>query len=251
MKHLCEEELVEYYYSKNNAEVKRHLEACAECAQAFAVLQSDLAKMESAVPPARDASYGERVWASISGSLPQYEARKPGWRRIGLWRGLSYASACVLLIACVFYASRMWEHRQFNAGTQTPPAGKQRVVIVVLGDHLDRSERLLVELKHADADSAEMVSPLRDEARSLLASNQVCRQQVKQQDDPALATTLDRLDHLLSELANQQGELNAAALTRLQHEMQSDNLLFEVRVLRSRVPDQQAAMNNRSNGGLI
>ena len=41
-----------------------------------------------------------------------------------------------------------------------PPA-PQRVVILVLGDHLDRTERLLVELKHADADDSEMIPPLR------------------------------------------------------------------------------------------
>jgi len=45
--------------------------------------------------------------------------------------------------------------------------------------------------------------------------------------------------------------LNAAVLARLQEEMNSDSLLFEVRVLRSRIPDQQPAANNRQNGGTI
>jgi hypothetical protein len=120
-----------------------------------------------------------------------------------------------------------------------------------LSDHLDRSERLLVELKHADTGSEEMVSPLRDEARSLLAANRVCRQNAKKNDDPALAAALARLDHLLVELANQKGGLNAASLARLQDEMNSDSLLFEVRVLRSRIPDQQPVANNRRNGGTI
>jgi hypothetical protein len=251
MKHLSEEELIDLYYSKNKAKIERHLEVCAECAQAFAALQSDLAGMEFAAPPARDAAYGERVWASISGSLPRKEARKLNWRRIGLWRGLSYASACVLLIACVFHAGRLWEHRQIAVKNPAPPEGKQRVVVVLLGYDLDRSERLLVELKHAGADSAEMTSPLRDEARSLLADDRLCLQQAKQQDDPALAATLDRLDRLLTELANAKGELSTADLTRLQHKLQSDNLLFDVRVLRSRVPDRQTAVNDRPNGGLL
>jgi hypothetical protein len=41
----------------------------------------------------------------------------------------------------------------------------------------------------------------------------------------------------LTELANQKEELDAAAITRLQDEMNADGLLFEVRVLRSRIPD--------------
>ena len=130
-----------------------------------------------------------------------------------------------------------------------PP--KQRIVVVVLSDHLDRSERLLVELKHADADSEEMVSPLRDEARSLQAANRICREDAKKNDDPALTKALDRLDGVLAELANQPGGLNAAALARLQDEMKSDSLLFEVRVLRSRIPDRQRTASNRSEGDAI
>jgi hypothetical protein len=62
---------------------------------------------------------------------------------------------------------------------------------------------------------------------------------------------LDRLETLLNELANSRGGLNAAALTRLQNEMNSNSLLFEVRILRSRIPDQQPAENSRSKGGTI
>jgi len=255
MKHLTEEELIECFYNKNKAanRASRHLEDCVACAEACAALESDLALFTPAEPPARDADYGARVWASLSGSLPRFEASKRRWPRISIWSGLSYAAACALLIACAFYAGRLWEHRQppITAAKQSPSEAKQRVVLVLLGDHLDRSERLLVELKHADADSAEVVSPLRDEARSLLTANRICRQEVKQQDDPALAEALDRLETLLAELANPRGGLNAAALTRLQNEMNSNSLLFEVRILRSRIPDQQPAENSRSKGGTI
>jgi hypothetical protein len=255
MKHLSEAELIECFYNKNKAanRASRHLERCVSCAEAYAELQNDLALITPAEPPARDAAYGARVWASISASLPRLEERKRRWLRISIWSVLSYASACALLISCAFYTGRLWEHRQppITAAKQSPPETKQRVVLVLLGDHLDRSERLLVELKHADADSTEMVSPLRDEARSLLAANRICRQEVKQQDDPALAEALARLDHLLAELANQQDGLNAAALARLQEEMNSNSLLFEVRVLRSRIPDQKPAENSRSKGGAI
>ena len=258
MNHLSEEELIEQYYSRDDTGAGGHLAACAECAETYAELKSDLAAMQTAAPPARDAAYGERVWRSIAPFLPVYEARKRSWLRGG-WRGLSYASACALLVAGAFIAGRVWEHKQIQTTAIAIPAAipqkaappQQRLVVVVLSDHLDRSERLLVELKHADTGSEEMVSPLRDEARSLLAANRVCRQNAKKNDDPALAAALARLDHLLVELANQKGGLNAASLARLQDEMNSDSLLFEVRVLRSRIPDQQPVANNRRNGGTI
>ena len=115
----------------------------------------------------------------------------------------------------------------------SPPA-KQPIVVVVLDDHLDRSERFLVQLKHADVDPAQMATPLRDEARSLLTANRVCRKNLGQADDPELSTALDHLDRLLAEAANEPGGLNAQAITKLQDEMNADGLLFEVRVLRSR-----------------
>ena len=258
MTHLSEEELIAQAYGEGDqATVKRHLEGCADCSKAYTALQSDLAEMKFAEPPDRDAFYGEKVWASLSGSLRAYEARKRNWLGGGLGRGLSYAAACVLLVACAFIGGRLWERKRAQSIAEINSQQKQqqvmhvehreRVVVVVLSDHLDRSERLLVELKHAEADGDKMVSPLRDEARSLLPANRVCRQNAKHARDPALATALDRLDHLLVELANQPGGLNSATIARLQDEMNADGLLFEVRVLRSR----EAASTTHTKGGTI
>jgi hypothetical protein len=252
MSHLSEEELIAHAYAEDdNNVVQQHLSACAECAKAYSALGSDLADIKFAEAPPRDAAYGHRVWESIAGSLPAYEPRK-SWFRGGLWPALSYAAAAIALVVCAFLGGRLWEHRQAQTiaqnhvqqhepSVQQPP---QRVVVVVLSDHLDRSERLLVELKHAEGGVA---SPLRDEARSLLAANQICRKNAKQDDDRALSTALDRLDHLLVELANQPDGLNSQTISRLQDEMNADGLLFEVRVLRSR----QAASSTHPKGNTI
>jgi hypothetical protein len=127
---------------------------------------------------------------------------------------------------------------------------QQRVVVVVLSDHLDRSERLLVQLKHADADDTQLATPLRDEARSLLVANRKCRQEAENAGDPALTNVLDHLNQLLNGLANQPGGLNADAIARLQAQMNQDGLLFEVRVLRSRIPKHQAEANLHLKGGI-
>ena len=256
MSHLREEELIEYFYSRGEvgARGNRHVESCAECAEAYTALQADLEEMEFAEPPARDAGYGERIWESLAQSLPAYAAPRRRWLRSGFWMGLSYAAACGLLVSSAFIAGTLWEKNQTSSATAArpaPPAPKERVVLVVLGDHLDRSERLLVELKHADVDSADMVSPLREEAKSLLAANRVCLKSATQGDDPELKTALGDLNRLLDELAKQPEGLNSAAIARLQSEMNSDGLLFEVRVLRSRIPDEQGAGANRQSGGTI
>jgi len=166
-------------------------------------------------------------------------------------RGLSYAAACALLVAGAFYAGQRWEQSktQTSAQNKAPETRRTPIVVVVLSDHLDRSERLLVELKHVDANNTDMMAPLRDEARSLLPANRICRRDAENTDDPALQSALDHLDHLLNELANQPGGLNAAAIDRLKDEMNADGLLFEVRVLRSRARNQKTGFTDRSSGG--
>lgn len=262
MKHLTEEEMIAEVYGEggNTAAVERHLEDCAECTQAFADLKRDLGDLDRVEAPARDGAYGERVWAAIAPLLPVYAKEKRRWWESGWstnrWmNGLSYAAACALLVATAFYAGQVWERRQHQQPAaheeHKAPQTRQPIVVVVLDDHLDRSERFLVQLKHADVDSAQMASPLRDEARNLLAANRVCRKNLAQTDDPELATALDHLDSLLAEAANEPGGLNAQAISRLQDEMNADGLLFEVRVLRSRISDRKAAGANAAKGGTI
>ena len=249
MKHLTEEELVERYYGEGTPEAERHLEACSECAGAYAVLESDLKELPAIEPPPRDERYGERVWRALSPSLAVYGEQRRARRRVNLWFGLAAAGACAGLVMAGFYAGRAWDHHQpppmvAKASAPTP----QHVVIVVLSDHLDRSERLLVELKHADADAAE-IPPMRDEARSLLASNRRFKEDAEKAGDPDLSAALDRLDHLLTELTSQPGGWTAAKLAELRHEMDTDGLLFEVRVLRSRIPAGHGQQNSPMKGG--
>jgi len=258
MKHLVEEELIGEVYGEGAAGAVRHLEECGECARAYADLKSDLAvlqPLELLDPPVRDAAYGERVWQAIADALPEYAPRRRRWLGLSLTQGpaqrLAYAAACALLVAGAFYAGRWWEHgkTQTTAQSKTLQTRRTPIVVVVLSDHLDRSERLLVELKHVDANNSDMMGPLRDEARSLLPANRICRTDAERTDDPALQSALDHLDHLLNELANQPEGLNAAAISRLKDEMNTDGLLFEVRVLRSRARDQKTEFANRSGGG--
>jgi hypothetical protein len=168
--------------------------------------------------------------------------------------GLMASTACALLVVAAFFAGRRWEHRQqpqtVVATHPAPAPPEKRVLVVVLGDHLERSERLLVQLKHANADDTELASPLRDEAKTLLVANRTCRQEAESSGDPALTHALDRLNQLLNELANHPGTLDADALARLQQQIEKDGLLFEVRVLRARIPERHAANHKPFKGGI-
>jgi hypothetical protein len=240
MKHLTEEELVDHYYGEavNSVDIESHLHACNVCAATFATLQQDLASIKSPIVPMRDASYGDQVWQSLRNSVPVYEKKKRRWLHFNLMQGLGYATACIVLIAAAFFAGRQWEHRQ-HPNTQLTANNQptKPIILVVLGDHLDRSERLLVELNHAN--DATAVLPVKAEAQDLLSANRLYRESATRAGDPQLTAALDRLERVLVEIVNAPDSSSPAQLARLQKEMNTDGLLFEVRVLRSRIPDQQ------------
>jgi hypothetical protein len=240
MNHFNEEELIDYRYGESASAdaIAHHLGECSDCANSYAAIVRDLAEINTPATPVRDADYGQQVWDGIRGSLRAYPAaEKKRWFSFNpgnQWKGFAAAAACALVITTAFFAGRQWEHRkpqQPVANNVTSDQGKERVVLVVLGDHLDRSERLLVELKHAEPSTE---GSMQTEARDLLAANRLYRESVKS-SDPTLANALDHLERVLIEVSNEPAGLSQARLDELQKEMNTDGLLFEVRVLRSRV----------------
>jgi hypothetical protein len=257
MKHLSEEGLVEHYFgnpgSRSFRIAQRHLEGCSECAADGERLAADLKVMQEMDCEEAGVDYGESVWNRLASKLPPLAAPAARARRLTWGWGLGYAAVCGVLVLAAFQIGRVWEHRQQPriAIAKAPahgPAARQ-VVVVVLDDHLDRTERLLVELKHADGEDAELMNPLREEARSLLAANHVFREDADKSGDAALKKALDHLDRLLTDVANEPGGLNRASIGRLQKEMTADGLLFEVRVLRSRNPHREMMARVAAKGG--
>ncbi len=151
------------------------------------------------------------------------------------------AVGCAALVAAAFVGGRIWERHQkvTTTATNAGPQAKQRVVLVVLTDHLDRTERLLVALEHADSSDHAENAQLQSEARELLASNRLYRTTATNAGDPALAGALDRLEGVLAEVANDPN-LTAADLERVRNEMNTEGILFEIRVLRAQTPDRES-----------
>jgi hypothetical protein len=249
---------------------REHLAECRECAGELEALRADLEAAAALVDGGvreRDAAWAEQQWQRVRPVLEPYPERRRGWQGWALWPRLGWAAGAAMLLAGSFAAGRLWEQRQHPAAVAvnqpalvaaTPVAGEQKaapqaaprpVVVVVLADHLDRSERFLVQLKHAELTTEETAPELRDEARSLLKENRVARERTEAKEDPALRGALDRLNALLDQLANAPDGLSQADLIRLRDQMNAAGLLFEVRVLRTRIPGSQTMRTPRHTGG--
>jgi hypothetical protein len=240
MKHLSQEELIEHYYSEDaqKAEAEAHLRICTPCSQAYADLGKMLGSLRSPEIPARGPEYGEQVWQSIRGSVLPYERRKK--RGFFTIPRFAYAAACLLFLMGAFVAGRVWERAHTKPVlASNPQQAKERVVLFVLDNHLDRSERLLVQLNHSSAEGGTVDYPLQAEARQLLNDNRLYRQSLAQANDPLLANALDHLERVLLEVANSPDGLSSADVVRIEKEMNTQGLLFEIRVLRTKVSEEK------------
>jgi hypothetical protein len=254
MKHLSEEELIELYYDEGERPAAAHLQACRPCAARYKELQQSLNaislrnpdRSRTATAQGQRAQYGERVWEALRPRLIPYQKKSRTWRGWVQWRTVTLTVGCTMLLATAFLGGRYWEQhtaKKDNIIANASPHGAQRTVLVVLTDHLDRTERLLVALEHADSTDRVENTQIQSEARELLASNRLYRTTASDVGDPVLASALDKLEGVLAEIANNPN-LTAKDLEQVRKEMNTDGILFEIRVLMARRPDHESVPNH-------
>lgn len=251
MRHLTEEELLQQYYkeSPQQEEQQIHLDLCKVCGKAYVSLKDELDAIPVQEAPFRGEAYGEEVWLKLQSRLPIYEKKASFWNQLWHWKPLIYAISCLLLVTTAFFFGRQWERRNTNQQqpmAQNNEAGKERVVLMVVGDHLDRSERLLVALNHADTADGSTAAPLKKEAKELLVENRLYRENAQIAADPLMTGALDHLERVLVELSHQPEGITPKAIAQLQKEMNTKDLLFEIRVLRTKT--KSAAQGTRHSG---
>ena len=238
MKHLKEEEIVLHYYgdADDATEVEQHLAACSECQAEFARVQSMLQQIAPVEVPEPLAGFEEKTWLNLRDQLPE---KGSFFQRI-LRRQQSWvlAGVMVLMLASAFLAGRFWP-RPTQQVAQQPPSqvNPQRVVLVAVGDHLERSQMLLVEIMNSDGDAHGPInlSSEQSEARELLDNNHLYRVSAQQNGDPQVARLLDQLGRVLAEIANGPAEVSPGDLEQVRRTIQSEGLLFKVRVVGSEV----------------
>ena len=106
-----------------------------------------------------------------------------------------------------------------------------RILLVVVGDHLDNSERMLLELTNADATRGLDVTAERRRATELVSANRLYRRTAEQHGDARIAALLADLEPVLLELSHSDDRLSPDEVASLQKRIDSKELLFKVRVV--------------------
>jgi hypothetical protein len=111
-----------------------------------------------------------------------------------------------------------------------PPAARDRVLQAALADHLDSSQRFLLEVKNGDASLEEE----RAWAESLLSANRLYRRAAEHAGQRRVAAVLAEIEPLLTQLAESP---EAFDLGEAQARIESADLLFKVRVTRNNLKE--------------
>lgn len=236
MTHIHEDELVLHYYGEMDdaveAQLATHLATCAACAEQYRRLQRVLAAVDAGAPADAPENFERIVWARLEPNLVRDANR---WNLAPL----ALAAAVLVLVAGSFFAGRL-----LPRGADTGPAAasaekvRERILLVNLGDHLDRTQMVLVDVVSADEGSVDM-SAERERAGQLVAANRLYRQTAARSGEPGIVELLEELERVLVEVAASPDRMDATDFDMMRRRIESKGLLFKVRVVSSEVRERQ------------
>lgn len=247
MNHFTEEELIAYQEGEitQREAIGAHLTACLACRSELERIEAVLRALDNLPVPERGPDYGRAVWQQIAPRLPERAGR--GWR---VWfepRRLLAFGFVAGMVVLAFLAGRFVGPK--NPGTQPAPVAdaaqvRERVLVVAVGDHLGKSEMVLMELANAAPAARGQkidISAEQKRAEDLLDTNRLYRETAKQEGDAALASVLDDLERVLTDVAHSPDEITPASLETLQKRIEAHGILFKVRVVGKELQDKQKA----------
>lgn len=243
MTHCTEDDLILHYYGEERTrpEILRHLSACAECSATYRSIEETLHLVVAPEVPERSDSYALEVWGRIRTRLPERRAR--WWQAWFAWETVALAAAVATVVVAAFVAGRSWPRPMPAVPVIRPPgidAGAgDRVRMAAIGDHLERSERVLLDLVNAQGDRVD-VSDQQAWAADLIDSNRLYRDAATSAGDLFVANVLDDLERSLLDVVHGPSTMTPAELDDIRTRVDAVALLFKVRVLADELHEREA-----------
>lgn len=240
MNHVTQEQLVDHYYGEPEAtlEVELHLANCEECRAQYQALKRVLNSVDGYPVPEPAADYEAHLWRKLAPEVSPVSSRSERTK----WWVTGAAIAAMLVVA--FLAGR--------ASRMQTPGGKPvvavdkggvPVLVIAVGDHLERLEAVLTELENADAHRADLdISYEQRSAEDLLDSNRLFRQTAAAQGDVVTATVLEDFENVLLEITHQPSHISEQQLDDLRKDIKDRGVLFKAKVLSGRMRGEETKL---------
>jgi hypothetical protein len=243
--HPSEEDLILHFYAESvhPAAIHAHLALCSSCQTEYEAIARTLTLVATPPTPDRGDLYGLEVWQRIRPLLP---ARDPWSRFLRVrWSTLTMGAAVAVLAIAAFIAGRYWPTKEqpASAPMQAATSGlgsDARARTVAIIDHLERSERVLLDLTNADGPDVD-VSEEQAWAADLVDANRLYREAATQAGETTTALVLDDLERSLLDIVHAPSTLTPTELEDVRARLDAAALLFKVRVLSNELRERETA----------
>ncbi len=178
----------------------------------------------------------ERVWQRIA---PELAASRPRWRDWLAPGRLAAVGAMAALVIAAFLAGRVSQRQTQTAGLSGPV--RERIMLVAVGEHLEQSQMILIELMNSNAKGTVDISEEQQRAQDLIGENRLYRQAALRTGDKSVSNVLDELERVLLDVAHSPSKLNSAEFEQIRQRIEADGILFKIRVVGSNLREREAA----------
>jgi hypothetical protein len=255
--HYSEDDLVLFFYGegRRRPSVQVHLDNCAQCAALYAEIATTLKLVSAPQAPERDERYGLEVWQRLRPVLP---VRPPAPVAAWWMNRLVLSGAVAAMVIAAFLVGRggLTPTRDGGQpssvaeieGGQTPIPSRgltpteagdaaDRMRTAAIADHLEQSERLLLDFVNAGGQVVD-VSTEQSMAADLIDANRLYREAADGAGETMIADVLDALERSLIEIAHGPSTLSPADFNKMRMRLDAASLLFKVRVLSDELRDR-------------
>jgi hypothetical protein len=230
-----DDELILFFYGEHEApeEFARALASDPDLSRRYDALRRELSALDGLAAPEPRPGLEGRMWARLSPSLSR-PARRFAWPTG--WFGWAGLTAAVLVVGFVGFlggrALRPTPSEVTVAETlkALSPAARDRVLQAALADHLESSQRLLLEVKNGDPSVGEE----RAWAEALLSENRLYRRAAEKAGQRRVAAVLAELEPFLMQLADAPESFD---LRQAKARIENNDLLFKVRITRNNLKE--------------
>jgi hypothetical protein len=243
MNHLTEDQLVLHYYGEADAPTGAtlHLESCDTCRSNYDSLRRTLDAMSALEVPERGADYGARVWQRVRPRIvaPPRRGIPASWVKWG---------AIAAMLSVAFFLGRVSQRPAQTVATAIPGQVKERILMVAVGDHLDRSQMVIAELVNTNSRGTLDISGEQHRVEDLVSENRLYRQAALRAGDAGVSNLLEELERVLLEIAHSPSQLDSAQLDELRQRIEAEGILFKIRVVGSTVREREKAPASEPSG---
>lgn len=249
--HVTDEELMLEFYGEGSAEqhaaMQAHLDVCESCRALNRELRAVLALVDTEPAPEAPPGFEREMWARLE---PHIRARAnvgSAFRRTlgSFWtfelpRWALAAGAAALAIGS-FTLGRVWGPAPVpstdvaSGVSRTAPAdarvASERLLRSEVEEHLERSQRVLVELANADDSSPVVLASDRAQAADLVADGRLYRRTAERIGDTETRDLLEDVERVLVEIANGPEDETSNDLSGVRARISNQDLIFRLRVM--------------------